>query len=66
MISKFIERTASIIPRFVVLNSEALFVYKDELAFQSFPNKPTVVIPIGEIANVKVETFGSKELLRNN
>jgi len=36
----------------MVLNSIALFVYKDFLAYKGFPHRPVLVIPLGEVACV--------------
>ena len=36
-ISKFIQKYHSLVKRYLVLNQNALFVYKDNLAFQSVP-----------------------------
>ncbi len=51
-ISKFVNKHHTLVKRYCVLNSHALFVYKDDLAFKNFPAKPVVVIPLGEIASV--------------
>ena len=45
-ISKFIIKHNSLVKRYLVLNQYGLFVYKDDLAYKSFPQKPTVVIPL--------------------
>ena len=33
ILNKFIDRNMTVIPRYVVLNSLALFMYKDEIAY---------------------------------
>lgn len=51
-ISKFLNKHHNLVKRYLVLNGHGLFVYKDDLAFQSFPNRPSVVIPLNEILSV--------------
>ena len=58
------EKNATLIPRFLVMNKIAIFIYKDELAFKSFPKKPSVVIPIREINGIETHTFNQQEILR--
>ena len=63
---KYMDHNSSLITRYVVLNNYAVFIYKDELAFQSFPGKPSVVIPVADIATVEVHNFNAQEILRNS
>jgi len=58
-ISKFIQKHHNIVRRYLVLNKHAIFVYKDEYAFKSFPNKPLVLIPLNEIAGVNQREFAA-------
>ena len=44
----------------MVLNSVALFLYKDNLACKSFPHKPIVVIPLSEVASVNQKEIPKK------
>ena len=36
------------------MNSHALFVYKDDLAFTMNPTKPAIVVPLSEISKVEL------------
>ena len=58
-ISKFQNKHLNLVKRYLVLNSYGLFVYKDDLAFRTFPHKPAVVIPVDEIAEVSQRKFTS-------
>ena len=40
--------------RYIVLNNRALLLYKNNVAYQAYPEKPTSVIPLPEIARVNV------------
>mmetsp|Transcript_8176 Transcript_8176/g.9855 ORF Transcript_8176/g.9855 Transcript_8176/m.9855 type:complete len:127 (+) Transcript_8176:3005-3385(+) len=64
-ISKFLSKNHNIVKRYLILNKHALFVYKDEIALQSFPNRPNVVIPLDEIASVNQREFTAHQMLRN-
>ena len=64
-ISKFAQKHSSIVKRYLVLNKHAIFVYKDDLAFKSFPNRPAVLIPINEIVSINQRSYSADQLLRN-
>ena len=51
-ISKFVDKHHNLVKRYLVLNRHALFVYKDDLSFKSFPQKPSLIIPLGEVASI--------------
>ncbi|CDW90472.1 protozoan cyanobacterial globin family protein [Stylonychia lemnae] len=57
-LNRFMEKQKSQLPRWLVLNNKALFIYKDELNAKSFPQKPLYAIPLPEISQVN-----SKEVL---
>ena len=50
---KILSSNRRLAQRHLVLNSYALFVYKDDLAFNSFPHKPQTVIPLNQIDEIK-------------
>ena len=64
-LNKLINKHHNLVKRYLVLNSYGLFVYKDELAFRSFPMKPSVVIPMGEIANIAQREFSTSAMLKS-
>ena len=52
-VDKILSSNRRLTQRHLVLNSYALFVYKDDLAFNSFPHKPQTVIPLNQIEELK-------------
>lgn len=64
-LSKLINKHHNLVKRYVVLNPKGLFVYKDDIAFRSFPQKPTVVIPMGEIHNIAQREFSTSTMLKS-
>ena len=64
-ISKFLNKNNTLVKRYLVLNSHGLFIYKDDIAFKSFPQKPAVVIPMDEIKSVQQREFSAHQILRN-
>ena len=53
-ISKYIPRHQTMLKRYAVLNNRALLFYKDEVAYQAYSNKPTVVIPLAEVLHFAI------------
>lgn len=51
-LSKYMERHKTLLKRYLVLNNNALLIYKDNLAYQSFPYKPTIVLPMQAVTNI--------------
>ena len=41
-----------LLKRYAVLNNRAFLIYKDDIAFRAYPQKPTVVIPLAEIVTI--------------
>ena len=64
-ISKFINKHHNLVKRYLVLNMFGLFVYKDEQAFLSFPQKPAVVIPMAEISCINQREFLAQSMFKN-
>jgi len=64
-ISKFMNKHHNLVKRYLVLNQFGLFVYKDDIAFKSFPLKPAVVIPMGEIASINQREFSAQQMLKS-
>jgi len=64
-LSKLINKHHNLVKRYLVLNPNGLFVYKDDIAFRSFPQKPTVVIPMGEISNIAQREFSTSTMLKS-
>ena len=52
-LDKVLSSNRRLAQRYLVLNSYALFVYKDDFAFNSFPHKPMLVIPLTQILQIK-------------
>lgn len=52
-LSKQIERQKNLLTRWIVLNKDAILIYKDKLNSRSFPEKPLMCIPLKEILSVK-------------
>lgn len=52
-LSKQVERQKNLLTRWIILNKDALLIYKDKLNSRSFPEKPLVCIPLVEIQSVK-------------
>ena len=53
LLDKVLSSNRRLAQRYLVLNSYALFVYKDDFAFNSFPHKPMLVIPLSQILQIK-------------
>ena len=51
---KYLKYKQTMLLRYIVLNNRALLLYKNNVAYQSYPQKPTSVIPLLEIARVNV------------
>ena len=64
-LNKLINKHHNLVKRYLVLNSYALFVYKDEGAFRSSPMKPSVVIPMGEVSNIAQREFSTQAMLKS-
>ena len=64
-VSNFYNKHFNLVKRYLVLNKHALFVYKDELAFRSYPQKPTRVIPFGEVACINQREIPAQALLKS-
>lgn len=65
-ISKFINKHHNLVKRYLVLNKCGMFVYKDEIAFRSFPYKPSIIIPLGEVAKINQREFSAQQMLRSS
>ena len=65
ILSKYMNKHHTLVKRYVVLNSLALFVYKDDVAFRSFPMKPVIVVPLCEIASVTDREFKAAHMLKS-
>ena len=50
---RLMDSTKTLVDRYLVLSSKALLVYKDNLAYKAFPEKPIIKISISEIEEVK-------------
>jgi PH domain len=64
-LSKQVERQKNLLTRWIILNKDALLIYKDKLNSRSFPEKPLVCIPLVEIQSVKeneVQKKGGKNV----
>ena len=48
-----------------MLNMFGLFIYKDEMAFKSSPQKPSVVVPLEEISRVTQREFSAQKMLKS-
>lgn len=64
-ISKFLHKHNNIARRYIVMNSHAIFVYKDDTAYKSSPKRPSEFIPFGEIASINQREFDTRFLLKN-
>ena len=64
-ISKFLNKHNNLVKRYLVLNQYGFFVYKDEQAFKSFPQRPAVVMPVEEIASINQREFSAQQMLKN-
>ena len=60
-----IEKSKSLNHKYMVLNSHAIFVYKDDLAFASFPAQPIIVLPLAEIATIEPSKIQKKDVLKS-
>ena len=40
--------------RYAVLNNRAFLIYKDDMAFRAYPQKPTIVIPLAEVVSASL------------
>jgi len=45
--------TKTLVDRFLVLSNKSLLIYKDNLAYKAFPEKPIIKILLSEIEEVK-------------
>ena len=57
-------KSRQLLSRYLVLNGHGLFVYKDVLAFNSFPEKPTIVLPLSEVDVVEESRLESSSSTR--
>jgi len=53
-----------VVHRHLVLNSLAVFIYKDDVAFQTFPEKPLIVLPLLEIKRVQKGKIEKKKIAK--
>ena len=63
---KYMDLTSNIQSRYIVLNKYALFTYKDELSFQSFPSKPQLVVPLQYIGSILTHKFKKSEICKGS
>ena len=40
--------------RYGVLNNRAFLIYKDDNSYRSFPQNPTIVLPLSEVVSVSL------------
>ena len=63
-VCSLLEKSRKLYHRYLVLNSHAVFIYKDDLAFESFPEKPLIVLPLHEVAAVETIAIQKKQICR--
>lgn len=65
-LSKFMDKSSNIVSKYLVLNSVALFIYKDDIAYTTFPKRPSAVMPLTEIQQVESHTLSPQEQQAKN
>jgi len=64
-ISIFLNKHRNVAKRYLVLNRHAFFVYSDEIAWKSTPDRPLVFVPLCEVANVDQREFAAHKMLHS-
>ena len=64
-VCSLLDKTRKLCHRYLVLNSLAIFIYKDHIAFNNFPEKPLIVIPLKEVSSLESIAIDKKQINRS-